>query len=63
MNVMLDTLRAGLPQLGLSLPQETQEKLCAFGEAVVQSVAVFDKGTVGFMGHGEPPLRQGCLYF
>lgn len=42
MNVMLDTLRAGLPQLGLSLPQETQEKLCAFGEAVVRQNEVMN---------------------
>ncbi len=42
MNVMLDTLRAGLPQLGLDLSPETQEKLCAFGDAVVRQNEVMN---------------------
>lgn len=33
---MLEALKAGLPGLGLALPPETLETLCAFGEAVVR---------------------------
>jgi 16S rRNA (guanine527-N7)-methyltransferase len=32
---MKQTLLEGLPQLGLSLAEETADKLCAFGEAVI----------------------------
>ena len=35
MNKMLETLSAGLPRLGLELPEKTQEDLCRFGQAVV----------------------------
>ena len=42
MSVMLGTLRAGLPQLGLELPLTAQQKLCAFGEAVVQQNKVMN---------------------
>ena len=33
--MMKQTLSQGLPQLGLTLPEETQNTLCAFGEAVI----------------------------
>ncbi|MBQ7800921.1 MAG: 16S rRNA (guanine(527)-N(7))-methyltransferase RsmG [Oscillospiraceae bacterium] len=39
---MLETLNAGLPQLGLELPAETCEKLCAFGAAVVKQNEVMN---------------------
>ena len=42
MSTRLTTLREGLPQLGLDLPPETQEKLCAFGEAVVRQNEVMN---------------------
>ncbi len=32
---MLTTLRAGLPELGLELPQDAAEKLCRFGSEVI----------------------------
>lgn len=35
MSAMKQTLLEGLPQLGLSLAEETADKLCAFGEAVI----------------------------
>ena len=35
MERMLSTLKEGLPQLGLTLSDDTCEKLCAFGAAVV----------------------------
>ena len=35
MSVMYDTLRAGLPQLGLDLSESTCQKLCDFGNAVI----------------------------
>ena len=42
MNEMRKTLDAGLPGLGLSLSEETREKLCAFGDAVVRQNAVMN---------------------
>ena len=39
---MLTTLSQGLPKLGLALTEETQEKLCAFGDAVVQQNKVMN---------------------
>lgn len=39
---MKKTLSDGLPQLGLSLSDETQETLCAFGEAVVEQNKVMN---------------------
>ena len=35
MTQMIDTLREGLPLLGLELPEQVQKTLCAFGEGVV----------------------------
>ena len=40
--MMLKTLQEGLPQLGLSLSQQTQETLCAFGRAVVEQNQVMN---------------------
>ena len=42
MDKMFDTLAAGLPQLGLSLPEDTQKTLCAFGAAVVKQNEVMN---------------------
>ena len=42
MNEMRKTLDAGLPGLGLDLPEETREKLCAFGAAVVRQNEVMN---------------------
>ena len=39
---MLQTLTQGLPQLGLSLPEETCQRLCAFGQAVVEQNKVMN---------------------
>ncbi|HIT34253.1 MAG TPA: 16S rRNA (guanine(527)-N(7))-methyltransferase RsmG [Candidatus Faecousia intestinigallinarum] len=39
---MLDTLRRALPDIGLELPQETQETLCQFGRRVVEQNAVMN---------------------
>ena len=39
---MLQTLLSGLPALGLDIPAETAEKLCAFGEAVVEQNKVMN---------------------
>ncbi|MBQ7817256.1 MAG: 16S rRNA (guanine(527)-N(7))-methyltransferase RsmG [Oscillospiraceae bacterium] len=39
---MKQTLLSGLPELGLSLPEETADKLCAFGTAVVEQNAVMN---------------------
>lgn len=39
---MLTTLRNGLPQLGLSLSEETMQTLCAFGEGVVKQNEVMN---------------------
>ncbi len=39
---MKETLSAGLPQLGLSLSEEIQSTLCAFGEAVVEQNKVMN---------------------
>ena len=39
---MKETLVAGLPGLGLSLSEETQDTLCAFGEAVIQQNKVMN---------------------
>ena len=39
---METALREGLPQLGLELTPETQQKLCAFGEAVIRQNEVMN---------------------
>ena len=41
-DLMLETLGAGLPGLGLELPVEVQEKLCAFGRAMVKQNEVMN---------------------
>ena len=35
-DVMLHTLEKGLPDLGLNIPAEIQEKLCAFAQSMVK---------------------------
>ena len=40
--MMLQTVQQGLPKLGLELSPETQKKLCAFGEAVVEQNKVMN---------------------
>ena len=40
--VMEQTLRDGLPDLNLSLPEQTQQTLCAFGKAVVEQNKVMN---------------------
>ena len=42
MEQMLSTLNAGLPALGLELPPETAQTLCAFGEAVIRQNEVMN---------------------
>ena len=42
MNKMLETLREGLPRLGLGLPEDAQETLCAFGAGVVKQNEVMN---------------------
>ena len=42
MNEMLTTLAAGLPELGLELPEQTQKTLCDFGCAVVKQNEVMN---------------------
>ena len=42
MKTMLSTLRAGLPALGLQLPEGADEKLCRFGCAVVEQNKVMN---------------------
>ena len=42
MDVMLTTLRAGLPLLELGLPAQTQQTLCDFGAAVVRQNEVMN---------------------
>ena len=39
---MKETLVAGLPELGLSLPEEARDTLCAFGEAVIEQNKVMN---------------------
>ncbi len=39
---MLTTLKAGLPQIGLELAESTLQKLCAFGQAVVEQNKVMN---------------------
>ena len=39
---MRNTLKSGLPALGLSLTDEICERLCAFGEAVVEQNKVMN---------------------
>ena len=39
---MYDALHAGLPLLGLDLTEDTQKKLCAFGQAVVEQNKVMN---------------------
>ena len=39
---MLKALKAGLPQLGLELSEQTQKSLCAFGEAVIRQNEVMN---------------------
>ena len=42
MEKMLSTLSAGLPKLGLSLTEQTQQTLCRFGQAVVEQNQVMN---------------------
>ena len=42
MNKMLTTLSQGLPLLGLELPEQTLQTLCAFGEGVVKQNEVMN---------------------
>ena len=42
MELMKKTLDAGLPQLGLELPEEIRRKLCDFGEAMVKQNEVMN---------------------
>ena len=42
MSKMLTTLRDGLPALGLELPEQTLQTLCAFGEGVVKQNEVMN---------------------
>ena len=42
MSTMLNTLQEGLPKLGLELPPERCQQLCAFGEAVVEQNKVMN---------------------
>ena len=42
MSLMLKTLKQGLPQLGLELEEETCQKLCAFGQAVIDQNQVMN---------------------
>ena len=42
MSLMLETLTAGLPGLGLELPAETAQTLCAFGKAMVKQNEVMN---------------------
>ena len=42
MNEMLTTLAAGLPELGLELPEQTKKTLCDFGCAVVKQNEVMN---------------------
>ena len=42
MDEMLTTLRAGLPELGLDLPEDIQQTLCRFGCAVVKQNEVMN---------------------
>ncbi len=42
MDAMKQTLLAGLPDLGLALTEETADKLCAFGKAMVEQNAVMN---------------------
>ena len=39
---MLRTVQAGLPNLGLALPEDIQNQLCAFGKAVVEQNKVMN---------------------
>lgn len=39
---MQNTLKQGLPKLGMTLPDDIQKKLCAFGEAVVEQNKVMN---------------------
>ena len=41
-NQMLDTLNAGLPELGLDLPEDVKNTLCAFGTGVVKQNEVMN---------------------
>ena len=42
MPMMIETLKQGLPGLGLSLSEDTCSRLCAFGEAVVEQNKVMN---------------------
>ena len=42
MDKMLETLDAGLPQLGLELPEDTRQTLCGFGRAMVKQNEVMN---------------------
>ena len=41
-DMMLQTLRAGLPELDLTLAEDVQQRLCAFGQAVVKQNEVMN---------------------
>ena len=41
-DLMLQTLKNGLPELGLTLPEEISQKLCAFGRAMVKQNEVMN---------------------
>ncbi len=42
MSTMKDALHTGLPRLGLSIPPEAEDTLCAFGEAVIRQNQVMN---------------------
>lgn len=42
MDIMLETLSAGLPRLGIEVTEQAQEKLCRFGQAVVEQNQVMN---------------------
>ena len=42
MDTMLSTLRAGLPELGVTIPEGADEKLCRFGCELVEQNKVMN---------------------
>ena len=42
MNAMLDTLRAGLPALGVTIPEGADETLCRFGCELIEQNKVMN---------------------
>ena len=51
MDTMLSALRAGLPELGVTIPEGADEKLCQFGcELVEQKFDPFDESQVDLGG-------------